>query len=78
MSDGQPDGVTRMSLAAISPPRRQSRKYRRLWLDFFAEDSTAHERLRRNLGGKDLVCWCKLSAPCHADVLLDLANHNSR
>ena len=26
------------------------------------------------LRGKDLACWCKLDAPCHADVLLRLAN----
>lgn len=26
------------------------------------------------LRGKDLVCWCPLDAPCHADVLLDIAN----
>lgn len=26
------------------------------------------------LRGKNLACWCKLGAPCHADVLLDLAN----
>lgn len=26
------------------------------------------------LRGKDLVCWCPASLPCHADVLLDLAN----
>lgn len=26
------------------------------------------------LRGKNLACWCKLDAPCHADVLLDLAN----
>lgn len=25
------------------------------------------------LHGKDLVCWCPLDAPCHADVLLELA-----
>ena len=23
---------------------------------------------------KDLVCWCPLERPCHADVLLELAN----
>lgn len=28
----------------------------------------------RNLEGKDLACWCPLDHPCHADVLLDLAN----
>lgn len=26
------------------------------------------------LRGHDLVCWCPLDQPCHADVLLDLAN----
>lgn len=26
------------------------------------------------LRGKNLACWCKRGAPCHADVLLDLAN----
>ena len=26
------------------------------------------------LAGKNLACWCMLTAPCHADVLLKLAN----
>ena len=26
------------------------------------------------LRGKDLVCWCSIDQPCHADVLLELAN----
>lgn len=26
------------------------------------------------LRGKNLACWCKAGTPCHADVLLDLAN----
>lgn len=26
------------------------------------------------LRGKNLACWCKPGAPCHADVLLELAN----
>ena len=26
------------------------------------------------LRGKDLCCWCRLDQPCHADVLLELAN----
>ena len=29
------------------------------------------------LRGKDLVCWCPLDRPCHADVLLELANRGS-
>ena len=26
------------------------------------------------LRGRDLVCWCPMDQPCHADVLLELAN----
>ncbi len=29
---------------------------------------------RSELRGKDLACWCPLDAPCHADVLLEIAN----
>jgi len=29
---------------------------------------------RGELAGKDLACWCPLDQPCHADVLLELAN----
>jgi len=32
------------------------------------------EEVRAELAGKDLACWCPLSSPCHADVLLELAN----
>lgn len=28
----------------------------------------------RPLAGHDLGCWCRLDQPCHADVLLELAN----
>jgi hypothetical protein len=30
--------------------------------------------VRRELKGQDLICWCKPDAPCHADVLLAMAN----
>lgn len=32
------------------------------------------EMIRGELGGRDLACWCPLDQPCHADVLLELAN----
>ena len=39
---------------------------------------TNHARFERGevaeLAGKDLACWCPLDQPCHADVLLELAN----
>ena len=27
-----------------------------------------------DLAGHDLACWCPLDQPCHADILLELAN----
>lgn len=30
--------------------------------------------IRRDLAGRDLACWCRPGDPCHADVLLDIAN----
>lgn len=27
-----------------------------------------------DLRGRTLACWCRLDQPCHADVLLELAN----
>jgi len=32
------------------------------------------ERVRLELRGKNLACWCPLDKPCHADVLLRIAN----
>lgn len=37
-------------------------------LDFTQQD------IWLELAGKDLACWCPLNQPCHADVLLKLAN----
>jgi hypothetical protein len=33
--------------------------------------------IRNVLAGRDLACWCPLDQPCHADVLLELANGGS-
>ena len=30
--------------------------------------------IRAELAGKNLACWCPLDQPCHADVLLEIAN----
>jgi hypothetical protein len=52
--------------------------------DVYAARQRWHKRLgwglehvagaRAELRGKNLACWCPLDAPCHADVLLELAN----
>ena len=38
-----------------------------------AEWITSHVRFLR---GRDLACWCPLDQPCHADLLLELANES--
>jgi hypothetical protein len=30
--------------------------------------------IRGQLRGKNLSCWCKIGDPCHADILLKIAN----
>ncbi len=47
-------------------------QYRLLWTEGFSAAYVAYELVP--LRGKDLVCWCPLDQPCHADVLLELAN----
>ncbi len=35
------------------------------------------EEIRAELAGRDLMCFCPLDQPCHADVLLELANEGA-
>ena len=37
-------------------------------------DTFAPEAIRAALRGRHLACWCRLAEPCHADVLLQVAN----
>lgn len=37
-------------------------------------DYPSRDEIWCELAGRDLVCWCPLDSPCHADVLLELAN----
>lgn len=41
--------------------------YDRAGLDYF-----------KQIRGRNLACWCDLASPCHADILLDLANRPSK
>lgn len=53
--------------------RRAAADYFRTWVE--NEASQAWKDLaRKKLEGKNLACWCPPGEPCHADVLLELAN----
>jgi hypothetical protein len=43
-------------------------------LDLVTWNHDTRTRWLAPLRGHDLVCWCPLDQPCHADVLLELAN----
>lgn len=45
--------------------------------DFREHISGNEAEIRRELRGKNLACWCPLDQPCHADVLLAIANAQS-
>lgn len=44
---------------------------------FPSEHQALVRRIRQGLAGRDLACWCPLDQPCHADVLLEIANGTS-
>ena len=37
-------------------------------------EAPTHDAIRAALAGKNLACWCAHGLPCHADVLLEIAN----
>lgn len=46
----------------------------RAWIDTAPFGKRLAAEARRELAGKNLACWCPLDQPCHADVLLEVAN----
>jgi hypothetical protein len=45
-----------------------------IWLkESLAKHQGARDELAK-LRGKNLACWCPIGSPCHADVILRLAN----
>lgn len=46
----------------------------RYWLDNTAIGLIIKIRAINELKGKDLMCFCRLDQPCHADILLKIAN----
>ncbi len=59
-------------VCCIKEPAAATAAFRR-WVDQAASPAWK-KRVREDLRGKDLMCWCPLDQPCHADILLELAN----
>jgi hypothetical protein len=45
-----------------------------LFAAYLANEPDLQAEVRAHLRGRDLMCWCPLDGPCHADVLLRVAN----
>jgi len=65
---GVPDAkeAVRRFRRMVSRPQGQLRAGKRFMF--------TRESIRFYLGGKNLACWCPPDKPCHADVLLEIAN----
>jgi hypothetical protein len=67
-------GNPHFSRWSTTRPQRAVAAFRSDLRDHEARDAAAFDRWLAPLRGHDLACWCPLDQPCHADVLLELAN----
>lgn len=44
------------------------------WYKWWIRATNIQPRIKKELKGKNLMCWCRIGQPCHADVLLEIAN----
>ena len=57
----------------VATPEEAVERFRE-WLETTREGRHVADSARRILWGRDLACWCPPGQPCHADVLLEIAN----
>ena len=66
--------------ASGGTPRETAVQWFREWLhgewsdDRELPNPPTADEIRDELRGKDLACWCRTGACCHADVLIEIAN----
>lgn len=48
--------------------------YAKILVEAYSKIPFITQNLQKELKGKNLACWCPLDKPCHADVLLKIAN----
>jgi hypothetical protein len=50
------------------------RLFRERWFGAHHDGLGMHDIVQHELRGMNLACWCKPGTPCHADVLIEIAN----
>ncbi len=68
---GNPFRVGIISDYGDVPDAETAVAFYRAWID----QGLRRIQIVNELRGMDLACWCSLDAPCHADVLLEIANN---
>lgn len=67
----------RLPVCGQEPPEARAyavELYRHFMAEGRGEAAPTDEVIRAELGGKNLACFCPLDQPCHADVLIEIAN----
>lgn len=57
----------------VIPERRDAQTAVDLYREYALRELNRDE-IGKELAGKVLLCWCAVDEPCHADVLVELAN----
>jgi hypothetical protein len=71
--ENRPIGAeTDLSINECNTAKEAVYKFKKL-LELPAQESFV-KQIKQELKGKNLACWCKLSNPCHAEILLEIAN----
>lgn len=76
-----PSVYSRFHKGTVDTAEQAVALFRRALLHEATKETPAAERvidLLAGLRGKNLACFCALDQPCHADVLLELANAPER
>ena len=68
-----PAGFKTIACETVLDAHEQAVRLFRDWLTH-PDQAAVLDQVRRELVGLDLACWCPLDMPCHADVLLEMAN----
>lgn len=78
--DIESEGVDRVIVAVGDTREEAARKAVAIFKTaLLSEDLPVHpHHVREQLRGKNLACFCAPGSPCHADVLLDIANEDSQ
>ena len=66
----------RYTIAEMGSHEEAVCKFEEMLIEGFEDSYPMDEEIIRELRGKNLACFCSLKSPCHADILLRIANED--